>query len=120
MAERPRFSEEEMADLVAYLDGELDEEEARRMEAKLSLDPAARAEADALQRSFDLLEYLPQPEPSPQFTHRTVEKIATLRPPSVAVSQQASWRWRAPALAAGWAAALLLAALLGFSGARGR
>src|SRR5256885_970410 len=114
MADRPQMSDEDLADLVAYLDGELEGDAAQRMEAKLSLDPAARAEADALQRSFNLLEYLPQPEPSPNFTHRTVEKLAAVRPASTFVSTGASWRWRGPALAASWAAAMFLAATLGF------
>jgi len=120
MADRPRMSDEELADLVAYLDGELDAEAAQQMEAKLSLDPAARAEADALERSFNLLEYLPQPEPSPNFTHRTVEKLAAVRPASTMVSTGTSGRWRIPALAACWAAALFVAATLGFSGARSK
>jgi anti-sigma factor RsiW len=36
------------AELVAYLDGELDAAAARRVEAKLASDPAARARADEL------------------------------------------------------------------------
>ena len=38
------LSEEERANLVAYLDGELDEAKARALEARLSNDPRARAE----------------------------------------------------------------------------
>ena len=80
MTDRPKLSEEEMADLVAYLDGEADPETERAVEAKLSLDPATRAEAELLRRTYDLLEYLPRPEPSPDFTHKTVERISAFRP----------------------------------------
>jgi anti-sigma factor RsiW len=117
MTDRSQLSEEELADLVAYLDGEVDAETARSIEAKLNLDPTARAEAEALQRSFDLLEYLPQREPSANFTHRTVEKIATLRPPSAVVPHHRG-PWPTWALGAGWAAAVVLAAMLGFGGSR--
>src|SRR5262249_39026234 len=63
------------ADLVAYLDGELDPADARRVEARLATDPEARAKATALKKTFDLLDYLPRPEPSPDFTTRTLHKL---------------------------------------------
>ncbi|MBY0457133.1 MAG: hypothetical protein K2V38_07340 [Gemmataceae bacterium] len=67
------------AELVAYLDGELDGEAARRVEARLASDPAARARAAALKKSFDLLDYLPRPEPSPTFTTRTLDKLPAVK-----------------------------------------
>src|SRR5262249_15358697 len=63
------------ADLVAYLDGELDPADARRVEARLATDPEARAKATALKKTFDLLDYLPRPEPSPHFTTRTLPQL---------------------------------------------
>ena len=48
MAKQQPLSDDDRADLVAYLDGELDEEASRALESKLSLDPKARAEADSL------------------------------------------------------------------------
>src|SRR5205807_1877 len=63
------------AELVAYLDGELDPAAARKVEARLAKDPAARARAAELKKSFDLLDYLPRPEPSPTFTTRTLDKL---------------------------------------------
>ncbi|MBN9121266.1 MAG: hypothetical protein J0I06_19295 [Planctomycetes bacterium] len=68
------------AELVAYLDGELDPAAARRVEARLAKDPAARARAAELKRSFDLLDYLPRPEPSPTFTTRTLDKLPAVKP----------------------------------------
>ncbi|HEY1192493.1 MAG TPA: hypothetical protein VGE74_33020 [Gemmata sp.] len=70
------------AELVAYLDGELDEAGARQVEARLARDPAVRARAAELKKSFDLLDYLPRPEPSPNFTTRTLDKLPVSKSPS--------------------------------------
>jgi hypothetical protein len=63
------------AELVAFLDGELDPAAARRVQAKLDADPALRARAAELKRAFDMLDYLPKPEPSPTFATRTLDKL---------------------------------------------
>ena len=69
------FPEGEGDDLVAYLDGELEPNASEAIEAKLSADPAVRSEADALKKTWDLLDYLPRPEPSGNFTERTISRI---------------------------------------------
>jgi anti-sigma factor RsiW len=103
------MTEQEHADLVAYLDGELEGEAARAMAARINLEPTVRAEADALSRAWEMLDYLPKPEPSPAFTHRTLERVSAVR--RVRPGRRRAW-----ALAFGWAAALLLAAAGGFVG----
>lgn len=109
------LSERERADLVAYLDGELAGESARALEAKLSLDPAARAEAESLKRTWGLLDYLPKPEPSPHFTHRTLEKMAPIRvTDSMPLPRPSHRRWW---IGAGWAASVLAALAVGYLGA---
>jgi hypothetical protein len=90
-------------DLVAYLDGELDPAAARELEDRLALDPALRAKADALRRSFALLDALPRPDPPADFTARTV----TLARKPIPVP---GWRLRRPAVVA---AVVLLAGSLG-------
>lgn len=67
------------AELVAYLDGELDPVAARKVETRLARDPVARARAAELKKSFDLLDYLPKPEPSPTFTTRTLDKLPAIK-----------------------------------------
>lgn len=62
-------------DLVAYLDGELDDAAAEAVENQLANDPAARARADEHKKAFDLLDYLPRSEPSPTFTNRTITRL---------------------------------------------
>lgn len=102
------ISEEDRANLVAYLDGELDETATQALEARLNLDPQLRAEADALRQTWGLLDYLPKSEPSATFTNRTLERLSLERK---AISTQLALaggrrRWR---LALGWAAAVLIA-----------
>jgi anti-sigma factor RsiW len=111
MTEPSHLSEQERTDLVAYLDGELAGEAARALEARLSLDPAARAEADALRRTWELLDYLPRPQPSLRFTHRTLERLSPVR----ADEQQRRRRWRLRSLGLGWVAALLVAGWTGYA-----
>ncbi|QDU20489.1 anti-sigma factor [Urbifossiella limnaea] len=66
-------------ELVAYLDGELDAAAARRVEARIAADPKLRARAEALKRSYDLLDFLPKPEPSAAFTSRTLDRLPAVK-----------------------------------------
>jgi anti-sigma factor RsiW len=106
------MSDTDRATLVAYLDGELDEEATRRVEAQISQDPAVRAEVETLQRTWELLDYLPRAEPSATFTHRTVSLVTGEHRATL----QARRRRRRWLRAAGWAAVLLVALLGGFAG----
>jgi len=62
-------------ELVAYLDGELDPKASEAFATRLSLDPKLRAEADALQRAWDILDVLPRPQPSSTFATRTLSQV---------------------------------------------
>lgn len=87
-------------ELVAYLDGELDPKAAESVATRLSLDPNLRAEADALQRAWDILDVLPRAQPSATFTSRTVSQVVPLpaggsgtqflAPPAAAASTMAA------------------------------
>jgi hypothetical protein len=106
------LNEQERADLVAFLDGELTGEAAQAVETRLSRDPAVRAEAEALKRTWELLDYLPKPEPSANFTHRTLSQVQPVRPKAPA----GAWKCRPWILGVGWAAALLVASVGGYAG----
>jgi anti-sigma factor RsiW len=113
MANPPPLTDEDRANLVAYLDGELDGKTARALEVKLNLNPKARAEAEALRRAWDLLDYLPRPEPSASFTHRTLDRLSALRlRPAPSVGRHAWLRW---GFGLGWVAAVLLAGVGGYA-----
>jgi hypothetical protein len=77
-------------ELVAYLDGELAEEQARQLEQRLASDPQLRHRAMLLKKTYDLLDYLPCPEAPADFATRTLEKIPALKssPAVLAVSSQ--------------------------------
>ena len=107
------LNEREQADLVAFLDGELTGEAARAMEAKLSLHPAYRAEAESLKRTWDLLDFLTPPDPTPTFTTRTMSKLTPVRPsePPPAPVQA---HGRVAVFVSAWAAALVIALLAGY------
>jgi anti-sigma factor RsiW len=115
MTTQPPLDDEQREDLVAYLDGELDEEASHALEAKLSLDSAIRAEADQLRRTWELLDYLPKAEPSPSFTHRTLDRVSAFRPTGAQPAGPRRHR-RAWLLGLGWAAAALLAVSVGYAG----
>src|SRR6266446_9898211 len=114
MSKPPNLNNDEWAELTAYLDGELDGKSARSLEARMNRDPAIRAEAEALQKTWQMLDYLPQPDPSTAFTSKTLERVSVLRPTAArprSPGLKHSW-----AFGVGWAAAVLLAGSVGFTG----
>ena len=70
--EHQRLSPDERSNLVAFLDGELPEVQAQVIATKLTQSVTARREADLLQRTWELLDFLPRPHASPNFTLRTL------------------------------------------------
>lgn len=72
-------------ELVAYLDGELAPHEAESLARRLGLDPNLRAQADSLQRTWDILDILPHPRPSSTFASRTVSQLSVVPPTRSAV-----------------------------------
>ena len=64
------------ADLVAYLDGELDAEQTRAVEERLSQDSGFRRQLRELQRAWDLLDHLPTADVDESFTRTTIAMVA--------------------------------------------
>jgi hypothetical protein len=65
----------EDSDLVAYLDGELAGEAAASVDDQLAKNPKLRKQAEQYRKTFDLLDHLPMPEPSPNFASRTLTQL---------------------------------------------
>lgn len=65
----------ELAELVAYLDGELDEGSVERVERRLVEEPPLRMEADRLDRTWQLLDSLSEVTAGSEFTRRTLSSI---------------------------------------------
>jgi hypothetical protein len=82
------LTEAERENLVAYLDNELEDAQARAVEAKIHLNPAVRAQADQMKRAWDLLDYLPRAEPRADFTCRTMDRLTALGP----IEKRAHWK----------------------------
>lgn len=102
--------DDRQAELVAYLDGELDAAGTARVEALLRTDAQYRAEADAYQQTWKLLDELPWTPSSPTFASRTLEQIEAAQP------ARPSSRWKPPGITTWiWAAAVLVAAGLGYA-----
>jgi anti-sigma factor RsiW len=112
MSDPSNLDDKEREELVAFLDGELNDDDAHKVEAKVNIDPKTRAEVEALRRAWDLLDYLPRPEPSPNFTNRTLSRVGAIRQ-TQAVGRR---RLRAALVGVAWAAALLLALGAGYGG----
>lgn len=75
-----RLSGEVRDNLVAYLDGECDEETARSIDQLLSTNEVARKEVDRLSRVYDLLDHLPRPAASSDFSEETMQSVAAIAP----------------------------------------
>ncbi len=109
------LEDREREELVAFLDGELTGDEARAIERKISLDPTARAEADTLRRTWDLLDFLPRPEPSASFTEKTLTRLSAVRLETL--RPLLPWRdWRTLGFGVAWLAMMGLATVAGFKG----
>ena len=73
--DQQRLTPTERANLVAYLDRELPEGEARVIASKLTHSATARREAETLEKTWELLDHLPRPEPSRDLSERTLSEI---------------------------------------------
>lgn len=116
----PSFTEK----LVAYLDGELPEGEARDVEQSLASDPTMRAEVEKLNRAWELLDLLPRPNASGEFSSRTLATLkvssATTAVPdekadaqTVALEIAGPRQFKIPRMAA-WSAGLVAIGVVGF------
>lgn len=109
LTEEDRIQEE----LVAYLDGELDDEASERVIQRLRSDPHYRQKLNEMQAAWDLLDELPRVEPTDSFTQSTIEMIALTSEAdalSAEAKVEAKRHWSRLAIAA----TVLLAALLGY------
>ena len=68
-------SDKEKEELIAYLDGELPEESALRVEKSLVDDAAVRSDVEQLTKTFELLDLLPASKVSDGFAEKTLTAI---------------------------------------------
>lgn len=109
-----RLNTEARSNLVAYLDGELDEETSRGIERELVRSPVVRNEVESLTRTWEMLDLLPKTDATEQFTEQT---LTAIRLDEYREPLSDKWwfqRARRGVVLAGWAAGLAVAAGLGF------
>ena len=70
--DQQRLSPDDRSNLVAYLDGELNEAESRVIATKLTQSMTARREAEALRKTWEMLDLLPRAKAPEDFTARTL------------------------------------------------
>lgn len=115
MEKTSRLTPEQRADLVAYLDGELDEDTTDALETTLAQSPVARHEVDMLTRTWALMDSLPQPSPSQEFAVRTLTAVRIENSPTQPLVKRAWYgHARRGAVIAGLIAVLTLGGFAGF------
>ena len=70
-----RVSVEHRDNFVAYLDGELSPDESKNLERVLADSPVARKDVELLVRTYDMLDLLPRPAATVEFTQMTMATI---------------------------------------------
>src|SRR6186997_1826046 len=115
MEKLTRLTTEQRDNLTAYLDGELDEDGTRQIETVLANSTVARNDVEVLAKTYELLDLLPRPKASGEFTEKTVQtaKLAEVRMDP----RQSVWYRHGKRIVrrGAWAAILLVAACVGYS-----
>jgi anti-sigma factor RsiW len=112
LPDQQRLSIDERSNLVAYLDGELNDAEARSIATKLTQSMTARREVEALQKTWELLDLLPRAKASEDFASRTLT-MATRQVDSRTASVASDLARRA-GIGLAWALASALLFVLGY------
>lgn len=75
MSNIKRLKPEDRENLVAYLDGELDDSTAGAVDEILSESQVARHEVEMLTRTWEMLDLIPKEEASEDFTQTTLQTV---------------------------------------------
>lgn len=109
-----RLTQEQRENLVAYLDGELEDTESQEIDRILARSDVARHEVEALSRAWDMLDLLPNSQASSEFTNRTMSTLKLEESP-YDISDKAWFVFaRRGAVAAVWLAAIAACGVVGF------
>lgn len=113
--DQQRLTPAERANLVAYLDGELNEFESQVISTKLTKSATARREVEMLERTWEILDLLPRPKASEDFTARTLSEAEHLALAGDRFDSAVKRVAQRTAHIAVWVFASVLAAGLGFA-----
>jgi anti-sigma factor RsiW len=119
MEKIPRLTPDQRSNLVAFVDGELPEGEAKEIEQVLGRSRTVQHEVEMLARTWDLLDQLPRFSATKDFTARTLtaakleEAPRTFHAPSW-IKKLPKERIRRGAIVGTWVVVLAVAAFSGF------
>lgn len=109
-----RLTQDHRENLVAYLDGELDETSSQEIDRLLSRSEVARHEVEVLSRTWEMLDLLPLPQASSTFTEKTMATIRLEETPLNLTAQKWFTYLRRGTVGALWLVILAASGLLGF------
>jgi anti-sigma factor RsiW len=119
MAKITRLTSEQRENLVAYLDGELDEPTSQSVEQVLAESVVARHDVDMLSRTWDLLNVLPGIKASEEFSRKTLTSIRAAEAPRTSSFGAAAARHvRRGVVLAAWLALVAAFGVAGFEASR--
>lgn len=109
------LDEEQRTELVAYLDGELDDAAAERVRRLLAENEEARREAEELTIAWEALDALDEVRASSDFTKRTLTSIKALAETETLGETEASpFIMRRGVILTGWVVGIVASAVIGF------
>lgn len=115
MEKLTRLTSEQRSNFVAYLDGELSEQETHEIEQMLAHSQVARHELDALAKTWEILDALPRVKLGSEFTEKTMASVAIKEPVVRSGVLDAVYeRFKVGVLVTGWVIGLGAAAAGGY------
>lgn len=114
MEKTVRLNADQREDLVAYLDGELPDEQVQQIDRIISGSEVARHEVEALARTWEMLDVLPPAKASDDFANKTMTNLKVMEAPFQITDQWWFVYARRFAVAMGWILAMALCGWLGF------
>ena len=114
MEKTVRLNAEQREDLVAYLDGELPDEQVQQIDQIISRSEVARHEVEALARTWEMLDVLPPMRASDDFASKTLTNLKALDEPFILTEQWWFNYVKRSSVVAAWLLALTICGWVGF------
>ena len=114
MEKTVRLNAEQREDLVAYLDGELPDEQVQQIDRIIAGSEVARHEVEALARTWEMLDVLPPTPASEDFASKTMTNLKVMETPLRLTDQWWYSHFRRIWVVLGWITSLVLCGWLGY------
>ena len=114
MEKTVRLNANQREDLVAYLDGELPDEQVQQIDHIIARSEVARHEVEALSRTWELLDVLPPAKASDDFANKTMTNLKIMEQPFLLTEQWWYGSLTRTVVSLGWIAAIVVSGWLGF------